>query len=185
VAFNIDWHYALDITDYSDTGMYVSERSLRNYRRMIIDEGLGRVRFPRTACKTPPTRLSGAPGQESLLLVLQGRLAPPCALTSLGTNPEIQEQIPMAVGHRRDQFPSQADVVRIARLWLQNALRKPQHPVFFHSGYSLSEKQSYAVHPDQFRFRRIILFEYFGGLPPACAIVLLRRVKAQSGLVQV
>ena len=129
VAFNIDWHYALDITDYSDTGMYVSERSLRNYRRMIIDEGLGRVRFPRTACKTPPTRLSGAPGQESLLLVLQGRLAPPCALTSLGTNPEIQEQIPMAVGHRRDQFPSQIG-----------------------PGYSLSEKQSYAVHPDQFVF---------------------------------
>jgi hypothetical protein len=45
VAFNIDWHYALDITDDSDAGMYVSERSLRNYRRMIIDEGLDRVLF--------------------------------------------------------------------------------------------------------------------------------------------
>jgi len=34
----------------------------------------------------------------------------------------------------------------------------PQHPVFFHSGYSLSEKQSYAVLPDRFRFCHIILY---------------------------
>lgn len=45
VAFNIDWHYALDITDSSDTSMYVSERSLRRYRRILIEEGLDRVLF--------------------------------------------------------------------------------------------------------------------------------------------
>ena len=45
LAFNIDWHYALDITDESDASTYVSERSLRNYRRILIDEGLDRVLF--------------------------------------------------------------------------------------------------------------------------------------------
>jgi len=45
LAFNIDWHYALDITDDSDASTYVSERSLRNYRRILIDEGLDRVLF--------------------------------------------------------------------------------------------------------------------------------------------
>lgn len=45
LAFNINWHYALDITDDSDASTYVSERSLRNYRRILIDEGLDRVLF--------------------------------------------------------------------------------------------------------------------------------------------
>ncbi|MBA7567500.1 hypothetical protein ES708_09212 [subsurface metagenome] len=45
VAFNIDWHYALDITDSSDASMYVSERSLRRYRKILIKEGLDKVLF--------------------------------------------------------------------------------------------------------------------------------------------
>ncbi|MDD5018693.1 MAG: transposase [Eubacteriales bacterium] len=45
VAFNIDWQYALDITGNSDTSTYVSERSLRRYRRILIDEGLDRELF--------------------------------------------------------------------------------------------------------------------------------------------
>jgi hypothetical protein len=45
LAFNINWHYALDITDDSDASTYISERSLRNYRRILIDEGLDRVLF--------------------------------------------------------------------------------------------------------------------------------------------
>jgi len=45
LAFNIDWHYALDITDGSDASMYVSERSLRRYRKILIDEGLDRLLF--------------------------------------------------------------------------------------------------------------------------------------------
>ena len=32
LAFDGQWHYALDITDSSDASMYVSERSLRRYR---------------------------------------------------------------------------------------------------------------------------------------------------------
>jgi len=29
LAFNLDWHYALDITDDSDASTYISERTLR------------------------------------------------------------------------------------------------------------------------------------------------------------
>lgn len=43
VAFNIGWHYALDIRDESDA--YISERTLRNYRRLIIDRNLDAVLF--------------------------------------------------------------------------------------------------------------------------------------------
>jgi len=45
LAFNEQWHYALDITDNSDASMYVSERSLRRYRKILIDEGLDRLLF--------------------------------------------------------------------------------------------------------------------------------------------
>lgn len=45
IAFNINWHYALDITDESDSGMYVSERTLRTYRRILMDENLDRLLF--------------------------------------------------------------------------------------------------------------------------------------------
>lgn len=45
LAFNIQWQYALDITDESDAGSYLSERTLRNYRRKIIDANLENVLF--------------------------------------------------------------------------------------------------------------------------------------------
>jgi hypothetical protein len=45
MAFNLDWQYALDITDDSDAGMYVSERTIRNYRRMILEDNLDSVLF--------------------------------------------------------------------------------------------------------------------------------------------
>ena len=43
LAFNLAWHYALDIRDESD--VYLCERSLRNYRRIVIDQGLDRMMF--------------------------------------------------------------------------------------------------------------------------------------------
>jgi hypothetical protein len=43
VAFNIAWHYALDIRAESDA--YLCERTLRNYRRLIIERGLDQVLF--------------------------------------------------------------------------------------------------------------------------------------------
>ena len=45
LAFNEQWHYALDITDESDASKYISERTLRTYRVILIKEGLDRVRF--------------------------------------------------------------------------------------------------------------------------------------------
>src|SRR4030042_3755107 len=45
LAFNEQWHYALDINDESDASKYISERTLRTYRRILIQEGLDRVLF--------------------------------------------------------------------------------------------------------------------------------------------
>src|SRR4030042_1422888 len=45
LAFNEQWHYALDINDESDASKYISERTLRTYRRILIEEGLDRVLF--------------------------------------------------------------------------------------------------------------------------------------------
>lgn len=43
VALNIAWHYALDIRH--DKDMYLCERTLRNYRRKVMDLGLDEVLF--------------------------------------------------------------------------------------------------------------------------------------------
>ena len=45
LAFDVRWHYALDITDESDAGKYVCERTLRNYRTKMIDLRLDEVLF--------------------------------------------------------------------------------------------------------------------------------------------
>jgi hypothetical protein len=45
LAFNEQWHYALDISDESDASKYISERTLRTYRKILIEEGLDRVLF--------------------------------------------------------------------------------------------------------------------------------------------
>ena len=43
LAFNLGWHYALDVRDESDT--YLCEKTLRNYRRLVIEQGLDQVLF--------------------------------------------------------------------------------------------------------------------------------------------
>lgn len=43
IALNLAWHYALDIRMESDA--YVWERTLRNYRRMIMDKDLDEILF--------------------------------------------------------------------------------------------------------------------------------------------
>ena len=45
LAFHEEWHYALDITDESDDGKYISERTIRTYRKILIKKGLDRVLF--------------------------------------------------------------------------------------------------------------------------------------------
>lgn len=44
-AFNIKWHYALDITNTSDTYSYVSLRSIWKMRQMLTDENLHEALF--------------------------------------------------------------------------------------------------------------------------------------------
>src|SRR5690606_31420329 len=36
--FNQLWHYALDIHDQSDASAYLCERTLRNYRKMLVEQ---------------------------------------------------------------------------------------------------------------------------------------------------
>ncbi len=43
LAFNIAWHFALDIRDSSDA--YICERTLRNYRRRIMELRLDEMLF--------------------------------------------------------------------------------------------------------------------------------------------
>ncbi len=43
LAFRIDWHFALDL--HSESDAYLSERTLRNYRRRIIDQDLDSTLF--------------------------------------------------------------------------------------------------------------------------------------------
>jgi len=45
VALNLEFHYALDIIDNSDESTYISERTLRNYRKIIEEEGLAPIIF--------------------------------------------------------------------------------------------------------------------------------------------
>ena len=45
LAFNEQCHYALDISDESDASKYISERTIRTYRKILIQEGLDRVLF--------------------------------------------------------------------------------------------------------------------------------------------
>ena len=45
IAFNSKWHYALDITEESDDDKYICERTLRHYRKILIEEGLDSILF--------------------------------------------------------------------------------------------------------------------------------------------
>lgn len=60
VAFNIAWQYALDVRDSKDAN--ISERTIRNYRALLIEHGLDEVLFQTVtdrlmkAFKVDPTR---------------------------------------------------------------------------------------------------------------------------------
>lgn len=45
LAFDLQWHFALDITDESDASKYVAERTLRYYRNKVVLRGLDAVLF--------------------------------------------------------------------------------------------------------------------------------------------
>ena len=50
-AFNIEWHYALDITDNSDESAYVSLKTIWNMRELITRAGLHDIIFDKVAEK--------------------------------------------------------------------------------------------------------------------------------------
>jgi IS5 family transposase len=50
-CFNVQWHYALDITDISDASSYVSLRSLWTMRNRLTEKGLHKVLFDKVAQK--------------------------------------------------------------------------------------------------------------------------------------
>lgn len=50
-AFNIKWHYALNITGSSDQASYVSLKSLWNMRKLLTEEGLHAVLFDKVCQK--------------------------------------------------------------------------------------------------------------------------------------
>jgi len=50
-AFNIEWHYALDITDNSDESAYVSLKTLWNMREIITRDGIQDIIFDRVTAK--------------------------------------------------------------------------------------------------------------------------------------
>lgn len=43
ISFNLSWHYALGIAPYSNP--YLCERTLRNYRRVVMEHKLEQVLF--------------------------------------------------------------------------------------------------------------------------------------------
>ena len=43
LAFNMAWHYALDVRSEADS--YFCEKTLRNYRRLFIEQGLDELLF--------------------------------------------------------------------------------------------------------------------------------------------
>ena len=51
LAFNIQWHYALNITDESDSAKYISLKTLWNIRQTVADKELDEVLFDKIAKK--------------------------------------------------------------------------------------------------------------------------------------
>ena len=45
LAFNIQWHYALNITDESDEAKYFSLKTLWNFRQLVIENKLDSILF--------------------------------------------------------------------------------------------------------------------------------------------
>ncbi|MBD3886286.1 transposase [Phormidium tenue FACHB-886] len=43
ISFNLSWHYALEIAPYSNP--YLCERTLRNYRRVVMEHELEQILF--------------------------------------------------------------------------------------------------------------------------------------------
>ena len=51
LAFNIQWHYALNIIDESDDAKYMSLKTLWNFRKLVIEKQLDTIIFDKIAAK--------------------------------------------------------------------------------------------------------------------------------------
>jgi hypothetical protein len=51
LAYNIQWHYALDITEESDEAKYVSEKTLWSTRQLMAEHGIDGVMFEKLTAK--------------------------------------------------------------------------------------------------------------------------------------
>ena len=51
LSFNIQWHYALNITEESDEAKYISEKTLWSMRRLMVEHNLDEVMFERLTDK--------------------------------------------------------------------------------------------------------------------------------------
>jgi hypothetical protein len=51
VSFNIQWHYALNITEESDSAKYLSPKTLWNMRSIVVDNGLDAILFDHSTDK--------------------------------------------------------------------------------------------------------------------------------------
>jgi len=51
LSFNIQWHYALNITEESDSAKYISEKTLWHWRQILIAQGLDQLIFDQISTK--------------------------------------------------------------------------------------------------------------------------------------
>ena len=51
LSFNIQWHYALNITEESDSAKYISEKTLRHWRQIMIEQKLDQLIFDQISSK--------------------------------------------------------------------------------------------------------------------------------------
>lgn len=51
LAFNIQWHYALNITEDSDSAKYISEKTLWSMRQLLTENNLDRLMLDKIAAK--------------------------------------------------------------------------------------------------------------------------------------
>ena len=65
LAFNLKWHFALDITEESDAATYLSARTLWNLRKLVTDQELDTILFQEITAKLAKT-FNVDPSQQRL-----------------------------------------------------------------------------------------------------------------------
>lgn len=75
IAFNIQWHYALDITEESDEAMYICPKTLWNMRKIVTDNEPDTVSFHQiTDCDKEEKKIK----PKTLNLIIHLEVEPAC-----------------------------------------------------------------------------------------------------------